>query len=143
MAFKILFRYVVLGLTAFLYVGVSSSAQAQQATVVQPFADSTFVAQYSLVFDEFTVFEGDKTSFTQRTFAGQRTGAVLIKPKGKGNLEILRSFENALKGAGFTILFSGKVDRGATKSAITKFKMKTGPRTGLIKASAASRFPIA
>lgn len=126
MAFRILLRYFVLGLTAVLYFGVSSSAQAQQATVVQPFADSTFVAQYSLAFDEFTVFEGDKTSFTQRTFAGQRTGAVLIKPKGKGNLEILRSFENALKGAGFTILFSGKVDRGATKSAITKLQDENG-----------------
>lgn len=122
MTLKILFYYFRLGLIAFLYFGVTSSVQAQQATVVQPFADSTFIAQYSLEFDEFTVFEGSSTSFTERTLEGQRTGTVLIKPKGKGNFEVLRSFENALKGAGFTILFSDKVDKGATKSAITKLQ---------------------
>jgi len=107
---------------ALLCLGLASGVSAQEAMVVQPFSGSEYIAQYSMDFDQYTVFEGNRESFTERTLEGQTRGTVLVKPEGKGNFEILRSFKNALTAAGFTILFSDEVSSNSNgmRSAVSR-----------------------
>ncbi len=124
---RIFFRLIPLAF-ALLGFGSVPGASAQETMVVQPFAGSAYVAQFYLDFDQMTVLEGDRETFSERTLEGEVRGVVLIKPEGKGNLEILRSFETALTDAGFSILFSDKVSsRGdAIRAAVGDIHDRNG-----------------
>ena len=87
---------------------------AQEPTIVQPFAGSEPVGQYVVEFDQVTFLIDDDTN--EETYAltsveGTVRATVINGPSDKSPLEIFRSFENALTEAGFEILFARQLQR--------------------------------
>ncbi|SFC37996.1 OmpA family protein [Tropicimonas isoalkanivorans] len=78
---------------------------AQEATVVQPFAGSDYIAQHAVEFDRLTYLTKlDGAASETDAIEGQLRVGVARWPEGKAPLEIQRSFERALEEAGFTLL---------------------------------------
>ena len=62
---------------------------------------------------------GDTASGTEiETIKGSILSRVLVKPQDKSNLEVFRSYESALKNAGFTVQYSANPSGNQTKHLI-------------------------
>ena len=101
---------------------LTQSAQGQAVTVVQPFAGSETIAEYTAEFDQVTILADDAAeNFSSRSIEGAVVARVLTAPEGKSVLEVARSFEQTLLAEGFEILFSRRITR-------TKATPATGSR---------------
>ncbi|RLQ87265.1 OmpA family protein [Notoacmeibacter ruber] len=94
----------------------AAPALSQEQTIVQPFAGSDYIAQYTSEFDRLTYLrEVGEDDAETGTIEGQVRVGVLKWPEEKSPLEIERSFENALKAAGFDILVNTEVPQFSAK----------------------------
>lgn len=91
---------------------VPSFLLAQEPTIIQPFEDSEGFGQYAVEFDQTVILVDDGDGFQRLPVEGITRATLMGAPRDKALLEIARSFENALSGAGFEILFSRRLQRG-------------------------------
>ena len=93
-----------------IFLALAAPAAAQEPTIVQPFAGSDYIAQHASEFDRLTYMTSLADGEAETAaIEGTLRVAVARWPEGKLPLEIQRSFENALNGAGFTILVNAEI----------------------------------
>ncbi len=107
---------------------LTARANAQEATIVQPFAGSTHLGQYAAEFDQVTVLKGKGDAVEPLSVEGVVRTSVFRPPEGKSILEIRHSFKRALRAAGFEILYNGKVNDNRHETTEVARKANT-PRT--------------
>ncbi|MCF6257496.1 MAG: hypothetical protein L3K25_14545 [Gammaproteobacteria bacterium] len=90
------------------------------ASVLQAFKGSTEKGVYKTQFAEFDFAKSATKQPDIKTVEGKLYSRVLLKPDGKNNLEIFRSYQNTLKKAGFIILHSATPKKSNPKSLIKK-----------------------
>ena len=87
---------------ALLLAAVAGAAAA--AETVSPFAGSEPVGQYEADFVRFHYLESLDPAAEPATVEGRLSSRLLRKPEAKSNLEVFKSFERELRGAGFEML---------------------------------------
>lgn len=121
-------------------------AAAQEPTVVEPFVGSKIIRQqYAVDFDVLgyiTALNGDQVETAE--IEGQFRSAMYAWPDGKSRIEIQRSFERALEGAGFDILVNAETPRSSPEQNALKALQKTnrvGDRGFSLAAQQVTIFP--
>ncbi|MCP1198965.1 OmpA family protein [Notoacmeibacter sp. MSK16QG-6] len=115
-------RHLVLAAAVFM----AGPAMAQEATVVQPFAGSEYIAQHAVEFDRLTYLSKIEDGETETdAIEGTLRVGVLKWPEGKAPLEIQRSFENALNAAGFEIMANADLPQFSPEQKALQAVFKT------------------
>lgn len=99
-------KTVITASTVFLLIiaCLSFSLHAGENTVLQSFKGSTEKGIYQTEFIEFDYAKSGDKKPELKTVEGSLYSRVLLKPKSKSNLEVFRSYQQALKNSGFNIL---------------------------------------
>ena len=95
-------------------------------TVLQNFKGSTEKGIYKSDFVEFDFARSGEKKPEIKTVEGKLHSRVLLKPKNKSNLEVFRSYQQALKKAGFKILHTGTPRKSPSKTLINKLYKSNG-----------------
>lgn len=108
------------------YVSILLPLQVNADTVLQNFKGSTEKGEYKSDFVEFDYAKSAEKKPEIKTVEGKIHSRILLKPDNKSNLEVFRSYRQALKKAGFTLLLEATPRKGKPKALINKLYNNNG-----------------
>ncbi len=103
-----------------------TASQVNAATVLQKFKGSIEKGVYQSDFVEFYYAKSGEKKPEIKTVEGRIHSRILLKPKNKSNLELFRSYQQALKNSGFTFLHQATPSKQNPKWLINQMYNSNG-----------------
>lgn len=114
--------------------GGGGQAAPAAAFRVEPYAGSSVRQDQTLAFDayEFVIGKESNGDLRSRTVEGRVTRSIYDNPRGRSTLEIVRNYEQALRGKGLRIVHqcAGREDCGGTGTRASNWNRVAGMNIG-------------